>query len=182
MIASERDILELLHQRYSKTYSGARRFAVAEHVSNMQNRIADFIAVDSWPVSDFALHGHEIKVSRGDWLAELRQPDKSEAFKRYMDYWWLVVPDRDIVKPGELPAGWGLLAPGRRGGGPLRACISAPRLQPDALSKGVLGGLGRAIAKTAQNRARIDQSAGDSATQPHRDAVACDDRALSALS
>lgn len=116
MIASERDILELLHQRYSKTYSGARRFAVAEHVSNMQNRIADFIAVDSWPVSDFALHGHEIKVSRGDWLAELRQPDKSEAFKRYMDYWWLVVPDRDIVKPGELPAGWGLLAPGRRGG------------------------------------------------------------------
>ena len=121
-------------------------------------------------------------MSRGDWLAELRQPDKSEAFKRYMDYWWLVVPDRDIVKPGELPAGWGLLAPGRRGGSKLRACISAPRLQPDSLSKGVLGGLGRAIAKTAQNRARIDHSAGDSATPPHRDALACDDRALSALS
>ena len=27
-----------------------------------------------------------------------------------MHRWWLVVPDAAIVKPGELPADWGLMA------------------------------------------------------------------------
>jgi hypothetical protein len=56
------------------------------------------------------LHGFEIKVSRSDWLHEKRKPDKAETIYNYCDRWYLVVSDKSIVKEGELPPTWGLLA------------------------------------------------------------------------
>lgn len=57
----------------------------------------------------------ELKVSRADWLRELAKPQKAEAWWHYCNAFWLVVPTADIVKDGELPHGWGLMAPGGRG-------------------------------------------------------------------
>lgn len=134
--ADERAMLDLLLDRYTSIRRGSTsdRWIRAEHVgSNMGNdskRIADFIAVDKYPSSGLALHGHEVKVSRADWLSELRTPAKAESFTRYMNYWWLVVPDSTIVKQGELPAGWGLLV---KSGDKLRARVPAPKLAPAPL-------------------------------------------------
>jgi hypothetical protein len=166
---TERDMLDHLHQRYSQTNPGnGPRWAVAEHVKNaagfFAGRCADFIAVDCWPTGGIELHGHEVKVGRSDWLHELKQPDKAEAFKRYMDRWWLVVPDAKIVKADELPEGWGLLtlskftdrwpAPGVRSRSVqrLRARIQAPRLTPEPLPRDMLATLMRSTAKTAKRR------------------------------
>ena len=167
---TERQMLDLLHKRYSQTNPGnGPRYACAEHVKDgagfAHRRIADFIAVDCWPTGGIELHGHEVKVSRSDWLHELKQPDKAEAFKRYMDRWWLVVPDVGIVKPGELPEGWGLLVLSRRstmGAWPnyherrieetLRAKVQAPRLDPDPLPKEMLATLVRSTARTSKRR------------------------------
>lgn len=147
---TERTMLDLLHERYSKVYGNGRRWAVAEHVKDTAGfatrRIADMIAVDCWPSSGIAFHGHEVKVSRSDWLTELRDPDKAETFKRHMDYWWLVVPDTSIVKPDELPEGWGLMV---QSGSALRVRRAAPRLTPEPMPKPMLGTLLRATAKTA---------------------------------
>lgn len=56
------------------------------------------------------VHGFEIKVSRSDWLREYRTAGtKSAPWRTYCNYFWLVVPDTRIVKPEELPEGWGLL-------------------------------------------------------------------------
>jgi hypothetical protein len=133
---TERDMLDLLLDRYMTRRPGtyADRWVRAEHVRSklegyQTKRIADFIAADKY-LSTVALHGHEVKVSRSDWLTELRDPDKAEAFKRYMHHWWLVVPSRDIVKPGELPEGWGLMV---KSGDRLRAAVPAPRLDPEPL-------------------------------------------------
>lgn len=147
---TERMMLDLLHRRYSALSMGSRRYAVAEHVPDGQigrglARIADFIAQDclnTWTRPDgrpaklvnwkydgeqrMQLHGHEIKVSRSDWLVELRDPSKAEAWKQYCDRWWLVAP-RDIVKPEELPEGWGLLVPAGKN---LRTVVTAPLLSP----------------------------------------------------
>ncbi|ORB93975.1 hypothetical protein LAUMK4_05859 [Mycobacterium persicum] len=168
---TERQMLDLLHLRYSQTNPGnGPRYACAEHVKNQAGfdarRCADFIAVDCWPTGGIELHGHEVKVSRSDWLHELKQPDKAEAFKRYMDRWWLVVPDAKIVKPGELPEGWGLLVVARRttqGAWPnyhqrrtelrLRAATPAPRLEPEQMPKELLATLMRSTAKTSKRRA-----------------------------
>lgn len=166
---TERMMLDLLHNRYSQTNPGnGARYACAEHVKNQAGfdarRCADFIAVDCWPTGGIELHGHEVKVSRSDWLHELKQPEKAEAFKRYMDRWWLVVPDAKIVKPGELPEGWGLLTIAHfnvnkwsrtlptRIEHRLRAKTQAPRLDPEPLPKEMLATLMRSCAKTAKRR------------------------------
>jgi hypothetical protein len=60
------------------------------------------------------LVGHELKTSRADWLNELNQPGKADAWADECHEWWLVVSDPAIVHPGELPADWGLMSPGTR--------------------------------------------------------------------
>lgn len=154
---SERDMLDLLLSRYTNVRRGtiADRWTRAEHVSRNlgaygAGRIADFIAADKYPGIPYgtalSLHGHEVKVSRGDWLAELRDPTKAEAFKRYMHHWWLVVPDAAIVRPGELPDGWGLLV---KSGGALRAKVKAHRSTPEPLPLDLSISLMAAAARTA---------------------------------
>lgn len=59
------------------------------------------------------LIGHELKISRADWLRELAKPGKADDWADQCHEWWLVVSDPAIVHPGELPAGWGLMSPGR---------------------------------------------------------------------
>jgi len=68
----------------------------------------DFVAVNLWRARGNRILGFEVKGSRGDWLAELRKPGKSEAGIHACDEWWLVAP-RGLVRPDELPDGWGVL-------------------------------------------------------------------------
>ena len=153
-MTTERDMLNLLGKRYSGVSMNAARYARAEHVrssTSWSRRTADFIAMDMWPSSGLNLHGHEVKCSRSDWLTELRDPSKAEEFKQHMDRWWLVVSDRALVKPGELPDDWGLMALDK--GGTLRCVRSAPRLTPTPMSKGMLAALLRATARTAHREA-----------------------------
>ncbi|QIK63818.1 hypothetical protein G7068_11930 [Leucobacter viscericola] len=83
-MATERDMLNLLGKRYTSIRPGALadRWVRAEHVrrtlgDRFGNYIADFMALDKWPGipygSSMAVHWHEVKVSRSDWLAELRE-------------------------------------------------------------------------------------------------------------
>ena len=147
---SERDVLDMLHVRYGQVSMNARRYAVAEHVADQPSwalRRADFMAQDCY--STTPLHGHEIKVSRSDWLRELADPGKAETFARYCDYWWLVVSDRSIVKAGELPAGWGLMAVTGR---VLRCLTPAVQRDPEPMPVRMRAALLRATAATAARR------------------------------
>lgn len=154
--ATERDMLDLLHRRYSQTAGNGARYACAEHVRNAPsfnaNRTADFIAMDTWQSSGLLLHGHEIKVSRADWLRELADPDKAQAFMRYMDRWWLAVPDERIVR-NDLPEGWGLLV---QRGDRLVVTVAAPTLNPEPLPRTLLAPLMRSTAATAHRQAARD--------------------------
>lgn len=87
-------------------------------------RRIDVVAMGLWRSTGHLVHGIELKVSRSDWLKELRQPEKAQAAIRTCDYWWLAIGDRAIVKDGELPDGWGLLVPHGRG---LRAVTQPTR-------------------------------------------------------
>lgn len=57
--------------------------------------------------------GHEIKVSRADWLHELDQAEKAEVWATECHAWYVVAPSIEVVHPNELPHGWGLMLPGR---------------------------------------------------------------------
>lgn len=88
---------------------GAVFFEVPNGTGANKTRTADGISVEFWKSRGYAITGYEFKVSRGDWLKELKSPAKAEAFWKHCDYWYLVVTDRSIVKEGELPSGWGLM-------------------------------------------------------------------------
>ena len=87
-----------------------RRRQVRSHAGFDARRTADFVAMDLWPSTRLTLHGHEIKVSRSDWLRELKDPSKAAEFIPYMNYWWGSSSDPRIVRDGELPDDWGLMA------------------------------------------------------------------------
>jgi hypothetical protein len=94
-------------------------YALLEQVGNgtgfTGNRWADALAMGLWPSRGLHLNGFEIKVSRADWLRELKRPDKAEEIACYCDFWWVVAPV-NVVTLDELPIAWGLLElNGRRG-------------------------------------------------------------------
>lgn len=151
---TERDMLNALHIRYGERFGNGYRYAVAEHVKSdgafAARRVADMIVIDAWKSGRYELHGHEVKVSRGDWLRELKDPSKAAEFIPYMNRWWVAVAGESIVKPGELPDGWGLLVLRDER---IRVACQAARRDALPLTAGRLASLGRAIAKTATARA-----------------------------
>ena len=75
-------------------------------------RRVDAVACNLWESRGRVIRGHEIKVTRADWLAELRDPGKADGGFRACDEWYVVAPP-GVVLPAELPAGWGLMEPAR---------------------------------------------------------------------
>lgn len=142
-------MLDLLHRRHDRVRNGdARRYAFAEHVASAtgwSDRVADAMVMDLWESSGQVIHGFEVKCSRSDWLAELRKPWKAGAFIPFVDHWWLVASDPDIVR-GDLPEGWGLMVPTKRG---LRVRVRAPKLTPAPMPRTMLASFVRAVAKTS---------------------------------
>lgn len=137
---------ELLRERYK-----APAYAYFEEVANGTGGRAtnwiDGLAMSLWPSRGIELHGFEIKSSRGDLLRELKNPAKGEALFKYCNRWWLVLDDRKLIQPGELPAGWGLQAVTK---GTLRTIVEAPVLSPSPWSAAFFASLIRALDTTSK--------------------------------
>ena len=106
---------------------------------------ADAIAMNLWPSEGLELIGFEIKISRSDWLRELKNPFKSTAIKDFCDRWYLVVSDLKIVKyADELPSDWGLMFIEN---GEIKTMIEAKKLTPKAIDRIFLASLMRRVTK-----------------------------------
>lgn len=79
----------------------------------LNGRRADALYVGFFASRGKRLVGHEIKVARSDWLHELDEPAKAEVWEPECHAWYVVAPSTEIVRPEELPEGWGLLVPGK---------------------------------------------------------------------
>lgn len=73
---------------------------------------ADAFAMSTYPSRGLQTIGFEIKVSRADWLQELKNPDKADTIGKYCDLWYLVTNKADIFKSDEIPPNWGVLVYG----------------------------------------------------------------------
>jgi hypothetical protein len=110
-----------------------------------RSRSADGLAIGMWRSRGLEILGFEVKVSRTDWLKELKTPQKADRIGRFCDRWYLVVSDAALVKDGELPTAWGLLVP--KGDG-LHEKVKAPKLEARMeLSRPMLAAICRAIHK-----------------------------------
>ena len=105
---TEESMGKFLASRYSHPYEWVFLTQVRSSTGSA-NRIADAMAFNMYQSTGHEILGFEIKVSRSDWLSELKNMGKSNELMAYCDKWFLVVSDASIVKEGELPKGWGLL-------------------------------------------------------------------------
>ncbi|MER5302211.1 hypothetical protein ABT039_22510 [Streptomyces lasiicapitis] len=79
-------------------------------------RRADAVHIGTWASrGGGVIDVCEVKTQRADWLRELRDPGKAEAWWPYSSAFWLVVPNTEVARPDELPEGWGLMVPKGRG-------------------------------------------------------------------
>jgi len=131
------------------------RSEVSESTGFDSGRRADALIVSCYPSQGGpALIGVEIKASRGDWMNELKQPDKADAFFRYCDQWYLAVTDKKIVKDGELPSTWGLLTPH---GESLKISVAAPKLESEPTPRGLLVSLVRNAFEANEDRQVVEK-------------------------
>ncbi|MEX3960119.1 hypothetical protein [Trinickia sp. EG282A] len=107
-------------------------FEVADATGVQHNRWADAVAVNMYDSRGLEVHGFEIRVSRADWLRELKDPAKSAPVQRYCDRWWVVAPD-GVILDGELPPTWGYYQ--AHAGGKLRQGVAAPKLVAEPVTR-----------------------------------------------
>lgn len=77
--------------------------------SRRVTRTADALAFSLYPSRGLELHGFEVKVSRGDWLRERKDPEKAEEIAKYCNEWWLVTSTDVVFDVSEIPPAWGWL-------------------------------------------------------------------------
>lgn len=113
------------------------------------NNIADVLVLGAWKSSGNYLDGFEVKISRADWLNEVKHPEKCMAVKQYCDRWWLVIADASMVKEGELPDDWGMMAveEGLMGEPVLKVVKKAPLLESKPMSHDFVASLLRTDAR-----------------------------------
>jgi hypothetical protein len=128
---------------YFSGHEWSLSFEVGDNTGWDTKRHIDAVAMNLWPSRGLALHGIEMKVSRGDWQKELANPAKAEEIHRYCDFWWLAAT-RGVVKDAqEIPIGWGFLE--MTEGGTLRMKRQAAKQErPIDLRRGFVAGMLRA--------------------------------------
>lgn len=103
-----KDILDALQHYWPRNaYAHVREFRPYTGYKGDQRRI-DLWVIDRAPSSGMVAHSVEVKVSRGDWLREIKQPIKARLALAVSNFMWVAAPS-DVVKPEELPPMWGLL-------------------------------------------------------------------------
>lgn len=112
---------------------------------------ADAVAFGLWPSHGHLVEGVEIKVTRSDFLSEMKKPLKSQPVFQYCDRWWLACP-KGMVSPDELPPTWGLL---ELCGDVLRQKVKAPKLSPESMPRTFIAGLLRRHAGADEAMVRV---------------------------
>lgn len=134
-------------------------FEVAQGTGWKANRHLDAMAMSLWPSRGLLLYGIEIKVDRGDWRREKRDPEKAEQLARFCHCFYIAAP-AGVVPHSELPPNWGLLELQKNG--QLRQVVAAVRLTPEPVDYHFLAAVFR-----ASGRER-DPDTADAAIKAHR--------------
>lgn len=93
-------------------YSIDHGFISFEELSAYQigsRRMCDVYAVGLWASTDFARYAFEIKVSRSDLMNELKDFSKSSVWHETSNYFYLTIPNIDLVNGLDIPESWGIM-------------------------------------------------------------------------
>jgi hypothetical protein len=103
------------HYRKPGVSGGDGEVLLPEVQAPGSGRRCDLLRIGLWPSRGLGIDVHELKVSRSDWLRELDDPGKADAWWEYSSRFWIVAPPR-MIRPEEMPRGWGLMVPPTQAG------------------------------------------------------------------
>jgi len=103
--------------------------------SSYRKRYLDFMVINLWESRGQSIIGFEVKSHRGDWLNELKNPEKQELHAPYCDYFYLLTTKEDIAKLEEIPESWGWMVVR---GDKLFTLKKAPKLDAKPMSKNMM--------------------------------------------
>ncbi len=148
---SSNDILDALKEKYRKLseggYQNAPRWVYFSELQNYRfaSRRVDFWAMACWPSENYKRIAYEIKVTRADFLNELKDPTKRDFAMEISNQFFFITPP-DLIKENELPEGCGLIELSKKGN--LTTRIKAPIRKPDfVFTWDFIASLGRKIFK-----------------------------------
>jgi len=132
-------ICQYLANTYTEGQGYATLFEVADGTGSNARRRADALVLNLWPSRGMELVGYEIKVSRADWLHEMKQPEKAWPVMQYCDRWTLIAAP-GVAVPAEIPLNWGFI---EFDGKKARVIKPAPVLEAKPISRTFLGAMVR---------------------------------------
>ena len=135
-------------------------FEVGNSTGANCRRHADAVAINAYPSKGFETRGFEIKVSKQDLTAELKNGLKSDEIARFCDYWFLVVP-KGLSDEFTLPPTWGVIEYHE---GKLRQKRKAKKLESQEPTAGFLCAMLR-------GRERLTASAANKITAEREDQI-----------
>jgi hypothetical protein len=106
---------QMLWNKYTEKGEYTLLFDVPNIVGVRQERRCDAVAIGMWQSTGRLIHGFEVKVSRSDWLREVKDVTKADHFIAQCDRWWLVAGDASIAKSEEIPDAWGWMTATKTG-------------------------------------------------------------------
>lgn len=88
---------------------------------------ADGFLIELWPSKSFERTAFEYKVSRADFLGEIKNPQKRQSAKSYSNYFYIVTANGIVAGREEIPQDCGWL---EYDGEKIVNRVMAPRLPP----------------------------------------------------
>lgn len=100
-----------------------------------RSRSLDFMAINLWESRGLAVTGIERKSNRGDWLKEIKSPEKQESHFKHCDYFYLLTDKEGVAKIEEIPASWGWY---HIKGNRVMTMKQAPKLSPQPIGRSLM--------------------------------------------
>jgi len=119
---SARDVIEVLRVRHEFPHwivaeevrlgTGFQSYYLPGAAIPMKSsRRIDLFVMSTYNGEKFKRIAYEVKVTRPDFLHELEQPDKRAGAEYFSNECYFAAPE-GLIKPNELPDGWGLVEVG----------------------------------------------------------------------
>lgn len=109
---------------------------VSDASGHSRSRSMDFMVINLWNSRGLAVTGIEKKTNRGDWLKELKTPEKQENHFKHCDYFYLLTDKEGVAKLDEIPVTWGWYHITEKG--ILKTLKPAPKLNPIPIGRSLL--------------------------------------------
>jgi len=109
----EKDVILLLDKQYGyksngESYARFPKFRTGTGYGHGTEQEIDYLAISLWKSNYEQVIAFEIKLGRGDFLKEMKHPEKRKYALLFSNQFYFVAP-KDMIKPDELPIEAGLM-------------------------------------------------------------------------